>query len=93
MPTIFDGVAANALTLLGAARGFYKGIGLSDNARQLNDQYLNQSKSGLNTILSLNVSINASIESVQQKILAIRAILPESQISESLRGQNVDEET
>lgn len=88
MPSILDGGSGNALSILGAARQFYKGIGLSKNARQMNDQYLSQSKSGLNAILSLNVSVNASIEAVQQKIKAIRASLPQSQLLESLRDDN-----
>jgi hypothetical protein len=71
----------SALSLLSAARSFYKGIGLSANARAITDGYLDQSVSGLNTILSLNVSGNASIEAVQQKIKAIRASLPRSAIS------------
>jgi hypothetical protein len=78
---IFSSSGGSALSLLSAARKFYKGIGLSANARAITDGYLDQSVSGLNTTLSLNVSGNASIESVQQKIKAIRASLPRSAIS------------
>ncbi|MGB4106684.1 MAG: hypothetical protein WBK55_02680 [Alphaproteobacteria bacterium] len=90
MPSILDGGSGNALSILGAARQFYRGIGLSQRAHQLTSTYLDQSVSGLNTILSLNVSVNASIESVQQKIKAIRASLPQSQLLESLRDENAD---
>ncbi len=102
MPSILDGGSGNALGILDAARTSYKGIGLSSRARALTSSYLDQSVSGLNTILSLNVSVNASIESVQQKILAIRASTPQSQLAEDLRdngnaaadpnGTNVDAE-
>ncbi len=90
MPSILDGGSGNALSILGAARQFYRGIGLSQRAHQLTSTYLDQSVSGLNTILSLNVSVNASIEAVQQKIKAIRASLPQSQLLESLRDENID---
>lgn len=90
MPSILDGGSGNALSLLNAARTSYRGIGLSSRARAMTSSYLDQSTSGLNTILSLNVSVNASIESVQQKIKAIRASLPQSQLLESLRDENAD---
>ena len=84
MPNILDGSGGNALSLLSAARTSYPGIGLSANARQLNDDYLSQSQAALNSILSLGVSGNGSIQAIQQKILAIRASLPRSHISQEI---------
>lgn len=90
MPSILDGSNGTALSILDAARTSYRGIGLSQRARAMTSSYLDQSVSGLNTILSLNVSVNASIESVQMKIKAIRASVPQSQLLESLRDENAD---
>lgn len=88
MPSILDGSNGTALSILDAARTSYRGIGLSQRARALTSSYLDQSVSGLNTILSLGVAHNATIEAVQQKIKAIRASLPQSQIAEFLREDN-----
>ncbi|MCE7886046.1 MAG: hypothetical protein DYH13_00880 [Alphaproteobacteria bacterium PRO2] len=88
MPSILDGSSGTALSILDAARTSYRGIGLSQRARALTSSYLDQSVNGLNTILSLNVAGNASIESVQMKIKAIRASVPQSQLLESLREDN-----
>ncbi|MGB4057032.1 MAG: hypothetical protein WBK77_02990 [Alphaproteobacteria bacterium] len=92
MANMFDGITGGALNILGAARSFYPGIGLSRRAHDLSAQFLGQSASSLNKILSLNVSGNATNEAIQLKILAIRSSLPESQLSESVRGLSVDTE-
>ncbi len=84
-PSILDGGSGNALSLLNAARTSYRGIGLSSRARALTSSYLDQSTSGLNTILSLGISQNADNNSLKQKILAIRAGIPQSQLLEDLR--------
>lgn len=81
MPNILDGGNGTALGLLDAARTSYKGIGLSRRARAMTSNYLNQSSSGLNSILSFGIAQNADINSLMQKIRAIRASLPQSQIS------------
>ena len=84
MPNILDGGNGTALGLLDAARTSYKGIGLSPRARAMTSNYLNQSTSGLNSILSFGIAQNADINSLMQKIKAIRASLPQSQISEDV---------
>jgi hypothetical protein len=47
----------------------------------MTSSYLDQSTSGLNAILSVGIAQNADINSLMQKIRAIRASLPQSQIS------------
>lgn len=79
MANIFSGVAGNALNILGAARRYYDGIGLSQRAHELTSAYLDQSKSSLNSILSLGIAQNSSTDFLTQKIKAIRAGLPTSQ--------------
>jgi hypothetical protein len=92
MANLFSGVAGNALNILGAARQYYKGIGLSQRAHQLTSDYLNQSKSSLNSILSLGIAQNSSTEFLTQKIKAIRAGLPHSQrvAAEERAAENAD---
>jgi hypothetical protein len=84
MASIFEGVGGTALNILGAARSFYKGIGLSRSAHELTSAYLNKSASSLNAILSLGVAVNSSTDFLQLKIKAIRASLPQSQISQDV---------
>ena len=68
------------------------GIGLSDTARQLTQDFLNSTSSAFNSIFSLSTAEMGTNETIQQKILALRASIPESQLSRELRGENVDEE-
>lgn len=79
--------------ILDIGRSLYgnNGIGLSANARALNKQFLDQTASGFNTVFSLSTSGMGTPETMKQTILALRARLPESQIAESLRGDQVDE--
>jgi hypothetical protein len=86
-----------AVSLLDAARTSYRGIGLSGRARAITSSYLSQSSSGLNSILSGSVAKNATTQSLQQQIQALRASVPQSQLREDLRtvtpdpnGTNVD---
>lgn len=92
-PTIL-GESSGTLGLLSVGRGIAgnNGIGLSASSRALTNQFLSQSQSGFNTIFSLNNVEFGTPETLSQKILAIRASLPESAIAESLRGQDVDVE-
>ena len=85
------GEGSGTAGLLDAAR-VDTGIGLSQNARALTRQFLDQSASGFNTIFSLNSVEFGTTETLQQKILALRAGVPESQLAPSLRGDVVDEE-
>ncbi len=82
-----------------------RGIGLSSSARQLNQQFLNRT-ADINELLSLTVGPSATVEGMQQQILALRAGTPTSQLARSLLqvetdngnvnlsdvGQTVDEE-
>lgn len=66
------------------------GIGLSGNARALNQQFLSSSTSNFNSIFSLNVATTSSVEALQQGILALRSSLSDDQLAPSLRGNLVD---
>ncbi|MEM7679626.1 MAG: hypothetical protein AAF182_01305 [Pseudomonadota bacterium] len=66
------------------------GIGISSSARALNQQILNNPD--YNQLLSLTVGSSATIEGLQQEILALRAGLSDDQLAPSLRGQEVDTE-
>ncbi len=66
------------------------GIGLSASARQLNQQFLNSSKSNYNALFGLGVAGSATVEALVQKINAIRSTLPQNQIREDLRGIVID---
>ena len=68
------------------------GIGLSGSSRAINNQLISQSASGFNQLFSLNGVEFGTSETLQQKILAIRASLPESSLDRNLRGDAVDEE-
>lgn len=79
------------------------GVGLSSRARLLNQQFLDSSASTFNQIFSLGLGGSATIEGLQQQILALRAGIPDSQLSRTLRqddgatasggtGQEVDTE-
>lgn len=67
------------------------GIGISDSARAFNQQFLNRT-ADINAMFSLGVGASATIEGLQQQILALRAKLPDSSISPSALGNEVDEE-
>ena len=91
------GLAAQSPTLLGetstasllesgrnlAAGGF----GISSSARALNQQFLNRSAE-VNGLFSLAAGPDATLESAQQQILALRTSLPESRIARSLIGDD-----
>lgn len=65
------------------------GVGLSGNARAVNSSLISASASGFNKLFSLNGVEFGTNETLQQKILSIRASLPESSLS---RGVLTDEE-
>ena len=85
------GESVGTLSLLDAGRQS-SGIGLSARARALNNQFIEQTSGSYNTIHSLAVSATGDAFALQQSILALRASLPDSAISPSVLGQEVDEE-
>lgn len=76
---------------VGRSSALSNGIGLSPNARALNNQALAKSNSTYNTLFS-STAASSSVDNAKIQILGLRASLSESQISESLRGTEVDEE-
>ena len=87
------GSLASSINLLDFGRqNAIKGIGLSSNARLLNKQYLDSNKSTYNQIFSLGLGTTATVEGLQQNILALRAKTPDHKLARSLRGSVVDEE-
>ena len=68
------------------------GIGVSARARQMNQQFLAQSASTGNKLLSLTVGSSASIEGLQKQVAALRAKLPASALSSEVRAQFYDTE-
>lgn len=64
------------------------GIGLSSRARALNKQFLQSTSSNYNSLFSNTTSGYASIEQLQQQVLALRARLPNSAISDKAFGQD-----
>ncbi len=68
------------------------GYGISSSARALNSQYLSQSTSLGNQILSLSVGADATLEGARQQILALRARMSDDRLAPFLRGGEVDKE-
>jgi hypothetical protein len=60
------------------------GVGVSSAARALNDQLLSRS-ADINELFSYGAGPNATIEGMQQQILAIRAGLSQSQLAPELQ--------
>ena len=84
------GTGGNTQSLLDTGRNINSsGVGLSGSARAVNSQLIAQSQSGFNQLFSLNGVEFGTVETLQQKILAIRASLPESSLA---RGVLEDEE-
>lgn len=81
----------STVSLLDAGRT-NTGVGLSANARALTKSFISDSGLNFGKIFSLNGVEFGTSETLQQKILAIRAGIPESGLAPSLRGENVDEE-
>lgn len=67
------------------------GIGLSSRARALNKQFLNSTSSNYNSLFSSTNSAYLSIEQLQQQVLALRASLPGSSISDNARSLSSEE--
>lgn len=82
-PTLLG--SGSAQSLLEAGRNLsQRGFGISSSARALNQQFLNRS-ADVNSLFSLAAGPDATIESAQQQILALRSGLSDSQIARGLR--------
>jgi hypothetical protein len=90
-PSVLGDGGLGGVSILDGAYRPSNGIGLSARARALTNSYLSQASSSLNTILSLSTSEMGSTEVMRQTILALRASVPESQLSRVVRGETVDE--
>ena len=87
------GASGSVTSILDAGRATaISGLGLSSNARALNNSFLSSTADTFNSIFSLTGGTDGTVDGNQQAILALRASLPENQIASSLRGENVDEE-
>jgi len=85
-PTLLSGGSTSPTGLLDVGRGISNGgFGLSASARALNNAFFNRT-SEVNGLFSLAAGPDATVEAAQQQILALRAGLPESQLSRSVRG-------
>lgn len=81
-PTLLG--SGSTASLLEAGRATAAGgIGISASARAINNQFLNNGD--VNTLFSLAAGPDATIESAQQQILALRAGLTNSQLAPSLQ--------
>ncbi|MCB1681594.1 MAG: hypothetical protein H6858_07430 [Rhodospirillales bacterium] len=92
-PNLFGSSNGNsALSLLDAGRQLnsVSGVGLSANARALNSSFISSRAADVNQLFSLTGGTDGTVEGNQAAILALRASIPESQLSSSLRGQEVD---
>ncbi|MEM6780987.1 MAG: hypothetical protein AAF569_03900 [Pseudomonadota bacterium] len=88
--SLLSNTATSATSLLDAGRINNNGIGLSASARAQTRQFLDATATGFNQIFSLNGVEFGTNESLQQKILALRASVPESKIAEDLRPIEVE---
>lgn len=89
-PTLL-GSSATAVDILDAAKSALRvrGIGISSSARALNNQLLSNSTS-INELFSYGAGSDATVEGMQQQILALRSSLSDNQLSREVRGDAVD---
>ena len=62
-------------------------VGLSNNARRINKQFLQSSASQFNAIFSLNIGTSSSLEALQTGILALRSQTPSSGLSREIAAE------
>ena len=88
-PTVLS-QGGDTASLLEAGRNALRigGFGISSGARAVNAQFLAQSQSLGNQILSLGIGTDATIEGAQQNILALRSRLSDNQIARFLRAED-----
>ena len=86
-PTVLGDGGIGGVDILDIARGTApdNGIGLSSRARLLNRQFLDSTANTFNQIFSLGIGASATVEGLQQEILALRAGLSDTQLAPSLR--------
>ena len=90
-PTVFSNSGADTLSLLSSGRRTaVRGFGLSSSARALNQQFIQRS-TDINAMFSLGIGADATIEGLQQQILALRARTPTSALARSLIQQDTGE--
>lgn len=77
------GTGGSTQSLLDSGR-INTGVGLSGSARAVNSQLIAQSQSGFNQIFSLNGVEFGTNETLAQKILAIRAGIPDSSLARGI---------
>lgn len=82
---------ANLLTI-GRDALAISGIGLSSNARALNDSFVEAWASDANGLFSLTGGTDGTVDGAKTQISALRTSVPQSQLSRSLRGEIVDEQ-
>ena len=88
------GAGTDTASLLDSGRGIFgnNGIGLKSSARAINSQFISQTQGLANSLLSLAAGSDATVDGARQKILALRASLPDSAISRQITGENIDVE-
>lgn len=89
-PSILGDGGMGGANLLDLAYRPDNGIGLSARARALSNSTMRNSNELLNKLLSLGTSEMSTMQSMQQKVLALRAGIPESQLSREIRGESID---
>ena len=84
IPTLLS-QSTDVASILDAGRNAMSvpGIGISSNSRALTNQFLSRS-ADINSLFSYGLGADATIEGMQQQILAIRSTLPISQLHESV---------
>lgn len=76
---------------VGRSGALSNGIGLSPNARALNNQALAKSNATYNTLFS-STAASSSVDNAKIQIMGLRAKMSDSQLSDSVKGQTVDKE-
>jgi hypothetical protein len=81
LPTLIGNSSAS---LLDAGRRINRsGIGLSPESRALTDRFLNRTND-VNSLFTLGAGASLSVQGLQTQILALRASVPQSQISQNI---------
>ncbi len=94
--TNLQGTAAQSANVLGEAAGgvgildigrnlAVQGVGISNNARNLNRQFLEQSSGTFNQLFSTTGGGSATVEAAQTQILALRSSVPATRETPDVR--------
>lgn len=84
-PNVLGEGGATSILDVGRRLSSGNGIGISSSARALNDSFLNRT-ADINSLLSLALGPGATVEGLQQEILALRAGLRDNQLAPELRA-------